>query len=308
MRAGVYALLAANLAAAALLLAGGGFSIDRNVALALASPAPAIAGGLLLQRRGYLRLGGFLEAFGAFACLSITTMLVLIPLAASGAPYVDAPLARADAALGFNYRRAVDWMLPAADWLRLIYATFQVQACLVPAILFARGDTERGWRFLLVVGVTLAATDLFFPLFPAQGAAVHFGLPLSYRAAVGDLSWHFPAVLDAVRNGARHIDKPMLTGLVSFPSFHAAAALIYAWALWPIRWARWPAVALNIGVCVSAVFVGAHYLIDVLAGVALALVVIRLIDAVAYWHSRQNQFSSSVPSVQVVAQLKNTSK
>jgi membrane-associated phospholipid phosphatase len=167
-------------------------------------------------------------------------------------------------------------MLPAAPLLRAVYATFQLQACLVPAILFATGHGERAWRFLLVVGVTLAATDVLFPIFPAQGAAVHFGLPQSYRAAVGDLSWHFPAVLNAIRAGAQTIDRTMLTGLVSFPSFHAAAALIYGWAVWPVRELRWPAILLNVGVCVSAVFVGAHYLVDVVAGLALASSVIGL--------------------------------
>lgn len=280
MRRCVYVLLAANLCVAVGLVLAGGFTIGPSIAFAMFSPLPAIVGGRWLQRRGHLRIGEFLECFGCLACLSITTMLVIIPLCASDAPFADPMLAAADSFLGLHYRAAVDLLLPIAPLLKASYATFQVQMCLVPAALFYFRMEERAWRLLFLIGITLAVTDSFFPFFPARGPAVFFGLPRSLETELGDLSWHAPAVIEAVRSGTRHIDRWMLTGLISFPSFHAAAALLFTWALWPIRHLRWLGAGVNVTMCVAAVVIGDHYFIDIVAGLGAAALIILLHAAV----------------------------
>ena len=58
-------------------------------------------------------------------------------------------------------------------------------------------------------------------------------------------------------------------GLISIPSYHAAAALMFAWAAWPLRGWKWLFLALNTGVAASATVVGNHYLVDIVAGVAV---------------------------------------
>ncbi len=58
----------------------------------------------------------------------------------------------------------------------------------------------------------------------------------------------------------------------SFPSQHAAVAVAFAVALWPNP----AAAALAVCVCASRVLIGAHYLGDVLAGIAVGLVAGRL--------------------------------
>ena len=78
------------------------------------------------------------------------------------------------------------------------------------------------------------------------------------------------------------IGADALTGLVTFPSFHACAALLFTWAVAPIRGARAVTVTLNAAMLVATPFCGAHYLVDVIAGLALgagALAVSRAILA-----------------------------
>lgn len=58
----------------------------------------------------------------------------------------------------------------------------------------------------------------------------------------------------------------------SFPSQHAACAVAFACALWPNP----TGVAFALAVCASRVLIGAHYLSDVLAGVAVGLLAWRL--------------------------------
>ena len=43
-----------------------------------------------------------------------------------------------------------------------------------------------------------------------------------------------------LRDGTlRTLDLFHLNGVLTFPSFHAASAILYGWALWPIRWFRY---------------------------------------------------------------------
>jgi membrane-associated phospholipid phosphatase len=69
----------------------------------------------------------------------------------------------------------------------------------------------------------------------------------------------------------RALDLGAMTGIVTFPSFHAASAAIYLWALWPVRLLRPVAIIAN-GLMIAATpALGGHYFVDVAAGVALAI-------------------------------------
>jgi hypothetical protein len=89
--------------------------------------------------------------------------------------------------------------------------------------------------------------------------------------------WHV-AHFEALRPGAmRAIDPAAIEGLVTFPSFHTALAMITAWALLRTRWLAAPAAALNALVVASTVPVGGHYFLDVPAGLAIAAGVIGVL-------------------------------
>jgi membrane-associated phospholipid phosphatase len=60
-----------------------------------------------------------------------------------------------------------------------------------------------------------------------------------------------------------------LEGLVSFPSFHVAGAILVTWAFRRRRRILIPLIVLNIGLVISTVITGEHYLVDVLASVPL---------------------------------------
>jgi membrane-associated phospholipid phosphatase len=81
--------------------------------------------------------------------------------------------------------------------------------------------------------------------------------------------------LPPVRDGShRVLDLFGLTGLVTFPSFHAASAVLYTWALWPARWMRPVAIVANGLMLASTPIDGGHYFIDIFAGLAVALAAI----------------------------------
>jgi membrane-associated phospholipid phosphatase len=70
------------------------------------------------------------------------------------------------------------------------------------------------------------------------------------------------------------IDFEAVNGIISFPSMHAAVAIIVPYTL---RWNRWifePIAVLDSVMLASAVPSGNHYLADVIAGVAVAVLAI----------------------------------
>jgi undecaprenyl-diphosphatase len=68
-------------------------------------------------------------------------------------------------------------------------------------------------------------------------------------------------------------------GLMSFPSNHAAnafAVLVAGWAFASFRW-RFVLLVLALGVCFSRVYLGVHYVSDVVAGAVLGSLVGALV-------------------------------
>ena len=53
-------------------------------------------------------------------------------------------------------------------------------------------------------------------------------------------------------------------------SFHAASAVLYMWALWPVRGFASLAIAMNVLMIAATPVIGAHYMIDVIGGIVVA--------------------------------------
>ena len=85
----------------------------------------------------------------------------------------------------------------------------------------------------------------------------------------------------------RHVGGKLVTGVVSFPSYHAAAGLLFVWALWPLRWLKWPILIFNLLMLASALTIGSHYLIDLVAGLVVGFMSIPIAGKLQGWFSRR---------------------
>jgi membrane-associated phospholipid phosphatase len=228
-------------------------------------------------------------ALGATAQLVLITML-MAPLtyvaAAAGFPLQDANLLTIDRALGFDwaaYVYFVDEHPQLAGWLSYGYGMIRWPIFAIPVILAAAHRYGRIAEFTLAFALALTATTIISGLVPAIGVYQEIGLdpgllhqidPRAYLLQVRDLG--------PVRDGVlRHLDLINLAGIVTFPSFHAASAALYAWAFWPVRWMRPIAVLANAAMLASTPIDGGHYLIDLIAGIAIALLAIFAARAIA---------------------------
>ena len=208
-------------------------------------------------------------------CLTFYVMGLLIHIAGrSPYPLVDQQLANIDATLHFHtvyvVRQIARWpVLHIA--LAIIYGTtgfMVIAAAIVPAIL---GRAEYSYRFVLAIILAIIMTALLFHRWPAVGPWTVEGFaPARDQAQVG-------TYLLRLRSTLPMMDMETVA-IVSFPSFHTVMAVTSAYALRCIRRLRWFTWTLAALICVSTITTGWHYGVDILAGLAIAVLSISMAD------------------------------
>lgn len=243
---------------------------------------------------------------GSTAQIVLVTVL-MAPLtyvaAAANFPLRDAELMVFDRALGLDWAAYVTYVNDhplLAAWLGYGYTMIRWPLFAIPVVLTAAGRYGRLQEFTLAFALALVATTIISAFVPAIGVYQEIGLdpatlaslkPQAYLDQVRDLA--------PVREGVlRHLDLFSLAGIVTFPSFHAASCLLYAWALWPVRWMRPIAVVANVAMFAATPIDGGHYFVDLIAGVAVAWLGI----VAAGWIARRAEESSIRTVVAVAAE------
>jgi membrane-associated phospholipid phosphatase len=224
-----------------------------------------------------LFLLAFLTSLAVLA-LTYAAMRLRFPLADSG-------LAAADALIGYHSPSVVAWLETKprlAQILGSTYGSFFPQLLLLPVLLCLSGQVSRGYAMILGYLLLGLFGSVICAFFPSEGAYVYYGLAAEDFSGVNPkMGYLFLDSFHAVR------DDPVFTlelskaaGIVTFPSGHAGAAILCAWAAWGWRRLRWPFLALNLCMYLSALSHGAHYLIDVVGGTAVALLSIRIVSVI----------------------------
>jgi hypothetical protein len=196
-------------------------------------------------------------------------------------PLHDATFARINGVLGFHWAEGFTWIAVRPLPRTLLTAAY-------------------GSLFFQILGSVsyLALTDcpdrnrelLWAVMISALGSAVISGLLPATGPFIGSLPDIEVAFL-ALRSGALlHIDVSQLKGIVTMPSFHTVLAILFTYAHRPPSRSFVPVAILNLVMLVSIPFAGHHYLIDMIAGAALAAATIGIVR----WARR-----ASVPRIAV---------
>ncbi len=201
-----------------------------------------------------------------------------------GWPLQDEGFEAFDRALGFYWPAHMSFVAerPAlANFLLIAYQTSMPQVALVILVLVATQRYERLEQFLLLFAITATVVILSAAAWPSFGAFAVNLPPSEVLAPISDpypAAWHMKHFL-ALRDGSlREIPLSNFQGLVSFPSFHTALALITVWALFPVRWFSAPIYVLNGVLIFSTLAIGGHYLADVIGGAFISLAAIALVS------------------------------
>jgi hypothetical protein len=224
--------------------------------------------------------------------------------AAAGAaiPLQDAAFDAIDRALGLDWMALLAWMNDAPvlyAMLRPIYSSLTLQMTLAVLCLAYTGRLLwlRAYTlaFMLAALITIAISGVL----PAAGVWLHYGLTEADSPRVLPVVSTVWPVFTGLRDGSmRALVAVGAEGVITFPSLHAALAVIMIAALWPIAVLRWVILTVNTIMLAATPIDGAHYFIDVFAGVAVAALSMAWAHAIVTRASASSSFGIAERIVQ----------
>jgi hypothetical protein len=241
----------------------------------------------------------------------LTSTAQVVALAAVGAPlsYIaasanfplqDHALDIIDRALGLDWKAMLAWMNASPVLyavLSPIYMTLTLQMTTVVLCLAFSGRLV--WLRVYTLAFVFAAliSIAISVVLPAEGVWPY------YRLTAAESPHILPAVHTSwpvfygLRDGTfRALVAVGSEGIITFPSLHAALAVIVVAALWPVPVLRWVFLALNVAMLVATPIEGSHYFIDVFAGVALAALSLVAARAIAARAGAGSMFGTPGPA------------
>ncbi len=272
----IWALVAA-VAGLDLLAAGfGGFSV------ALGSYAAPAGTCLLLWlaaryyggRRNDPNLASALESTAQVIAFAAVAAPLSYVAAAAAFPLQDAAFDSMDRALGFDWNALLAVMQRWPEFfvgMRVIYMSLTLQMTAIVLLLGFSGRLP--WLRVYTLAFVFAAlvTIALSALLPAEGVWLHYGIKGADAAMTPVSSTSWPVFL-GLRDGTfRMLMAVGAEGIITFPSLHSALAAILIAAFWPVPVLRWLAACVNSLMLLATPVDGSHYLVDVLAGIGIAV-------------------------------------
>jgi membrane-associated phospholipid phosphatase len=195
--------------------------------------------------------------------------------ASAGYPLWDETIAAWDNQLGFDWMACLAAMNshPALHWIfASAYSSFTLQTAAVVIAMALTGHVLRLRIYVLSFIVVTLFTIAVSAVLPAQGAWGYLRLSAENYPAISPVTQELHlAVFRGLRDGSfRDLVAQGAQGIITFPSLHAAVALLLMVAMWPINYLRWVGALLNLTMMAATPIDGGHYFADVIAGLAIA--------------------------------------
>lgn len=182
-----------------------------------------------------------------------------------------------DQALGFDWRywlTVLDANKNVHRVLALAYHSMWPQLTLIVISLVTVRDFRRLDVFLLAFGFSAIITVIVSGFMPAMSPLAYLQItPADHPHINLAVPREFEAQALALRAGVlRVVELGDAQGLVTFPSFHTVTAILLLLAFRDVPYMRWVSLVANTLMLLAIPIEGSHYLVDVIAGIAVALV------------------------------------
>ena len=234
----------------------------------------------LVAREQAPRLAFFTRSYGTYFFIVVAFAVLSTGIQYTPFNPIDVHLVAWDQWLGFNTPALLAWTASHSTIQRVLegaYEFLNIEMLLIPLLLpLFQNETRVNRLFAALLIAFLLGTTVYY-FFPTMSPVAMFHSP--YFLAPEHTTYH-------KFYGIHHYEA--LTsdggGLISFPSFHVVWAVILTAATFPKKWIFFPLVLINFIVILSTLFLGWHYLVDVFAGFALALIAIFLAYRFTVFH------------------------
>jgi membrane-associated phospholipid phosphatase len=194
---------------------------------------------------------------------------------------IDTQLAAVDRAIGMDWPAMMAAFAPhpvVNGLLRVCYESVLPQVALLVIGLSWQGQLQKLHAFCVALAIGAALTVAVWTMFPSFGAFSVYSLPPAISAHLSlSLDQHYAhELVQLLANGPGRISPSEVKGLIGFPSFHAAMALLVVWYGRTLPTIRWPLVVWNALVLVATPIQGGHHVVDVLGGLVVVAISIAL--------------------------------
>lgn len=276
--AGIWHVIAGVALVALVWMRGVGLALDPGSALGVLATCAAVslAAAYYRHRRREERIAASLTGAAQLVAFSAAAACLSYAAARSGGPLWDASFLAWDRALGLDWRAYlgfVDAHPRLGLALTLAYRSIMPQMLVAVLALGFSGRLTACREYVLAVILASLATILISALAPAMAMFVHLDLQAArdFPNLAPAAAFVHVADLQGLRDGSLHVVAlDRMEGIITFPSLHAALAVIFARAFWHLAWTRWPGLALNAAMIAATPIDGGHYFVDVIAGCAVA--------------------------------------
>ncbi|MEI9991040.1 MAG: phosphatase PAP2 family protein [Rhizomicrobium sp.] len=289
----LFAIVAAAGAADIVWARAGHFDVDARAYGLLALLAAALAGGGLYYThiRKDERLAAMLMATAFLIGMSASFSVLNYLLLTVAGQRIDWALAALDRGLGVDWPAMMAWAArhPVTDMgLQLVYVSVLPQIAVLVLCLGFFGTTEQIYRLCISVAAGAAISIAVWTVAPSFGAFSVYDLPpnVASHLALALDGRYAHELVNLLAHGPGRISPAAAKGLIGFPSYHAALALLVVWYARTIPVARWIALGVNSAVLIATPIQGGHHVVDVLAGFAVAVLAVRAADLAARFAAR----------------------
>ena len=257
---------------------------------AFAAPALAcamlVAAGQFYRRwRNDPRLASGLDCTAQVVAFAAVGAPLSYIAASANLPLHDRWLDVLDHALWFDWKSLLAWMNDAPMVYAVLRPTYLSLTLQMTTVVLCLAFTGRllwlrvytlAFIFAALVSIAVSA------LLPAAGAWPYYGLTAAdspnVMPAVSE-SW---PVFYELRDGSfRSLVAVGSQGIITFPSLHAGLGVILMAGAWPVPILRWVFVVLNLAMLAATPIDGSHYLVDVWAGILMAVLCLMAARALA---------------------------
>ena len=212
--------------------------------------------------------------FGAlWVCLTAVGVMFTYLAATLQYPLFDTQFSKLDGAVGFEWLvwyQYIESNRVINLALGLAYATGVLQ--IIGAIFYfahtKRSDRNRELWWVAIISLLLTAG--VSGILPAMGTFHYHNIGLERAVHLSDLL--------ALRDGSKttfHIQQ--MQGIITLPSYHTVLAIVFIYVFRGIPIWFFVSMVLNILMLISTPSHGGHYLVDMIAGAAVAFVTIFLV-------------------------------
>lgn len=256
---------------------GGWRVLNSDLDIALLSVPFVLAGYYFLIVRPHLTIGMLAVTPGLCYISAVSAYRLQVDIFHFGRhfPLIDNILGSMDETLGFDWVAYFSWVTHHKLLflvLSVAYQSIWVQPVFL-FILFALLRRKQDCFSLhCALPLSFAITCAVASFFPALGAYQFHGMSVADHPGI---ALEFTDQMTAPMMWLRQSNLPdMLPSfpdmrLVTFPSWHAAAAVIFVLAAWPVKRLRYLLLGLNILMLMATPVQGSHYVSDMIIGATI---------------------------------------